>query len=313
MKQTNRILQALTSLVLVAAVAGCEDDFDPGSRVTGFRVLAVQADNPYARPGERVHLSSLSHDPSARPVTWAWAACVNPSASSVEGCLQKVAAAAQASGVSPVLAMGVGINAFDYTIPSDALVNLEPDARAQAMTGIVSIACPGELGLEAAGELPFRCSEPGTGRVLGLNEYVVGIKRLFVRQNDRNQNPAIARITFDGAEWPAGEIKEVDACDTDDNVFDDCSKSLRHELAVVATSDSFESGTDEHGRNFSEQVIAQYYATEGIFEYDARIAEEPETGWVARKHASGTELTLWFVVRDDRGGVTWAERKARVR
>jgi hypothetical protein len=313
MNNINRAFHCLTSLVLVGALAGCEDDFDPGSRVTGFRVLAVQVDNSYARPGESVHLSSLSYDPTARPVTWAWAACVNPSSSSVEGCLEKVARDAESGGQNPLLASGVGIDSFDYTIPADALSSLAVEARPQAMTGIVSVACPGELSMVSSGTLPFRCTESGTGRELSLDEYVVGIKRVFVRENDRNQNPVIARVSFDGADWLADEVKEVDACDTDDNVFDDCSKSLRHELSVVAAPESFESGYDEYGRDFEEQVVAQYYATEGIFEFETRIADEPETGWVARKYASGQELRMWFVVRDDRGGVTWTDRRVRVR
>lgn len=312
MNNMNRTVQCLTSLALVGALSGCEDDFDPGSRVTGFRVLAVQADHAYARPGESVHLSALSYEPAGRPVTWGWAACVNPSSSSVEGCLEKIAEDAN-GGATPVLAFGVGVDSVDYVVPADALSSLAPDARSQAMTGVLSVACPGDLTMVNGGSMPFRCTESGSGRELGLDEYVIGLKRIFQREADRNQNPVIARVTFDGAEWPEGEVKEVDGCDTDDNVFDDCSKSLRHDLAVVATQESFESGADEFGRDFEEQLVAQYYSTEGIFEFEARIAEEPETGWVARNYASGQEVRMWFVLRDDRGGVTWAERRVRVR
>ena len=63
----------------------------------------------------------------------------------------------------------------------------------------------------------------------------------------------------------------------------------------------------------SRHLVAQYYATEGLFEFESRIAEAPATGWVARKFASGKELTMWLVVRDDRGGVTWTDRRVRVR
>jgi hypothetical protein len=38
-----------------------------------------------------------------------------------------------------------------------------------------------------------------------------------------------------------------------------------------------------------------------------------ETHWVARSGSSGNELSLWFVARDGRGGVNWAERRVRVR
>ena len=309
----SRFSVTLAALVSLGALTGCEDnDFDPGSRVTSLRVLAQQADNPYARPGEAIHLTSLSHDPAGRPVTWAWAACVNPDASSVEGCLAKVARDSEATGAPPLLMMGVGQTSLDYTVPANVLDGFEPDALPLAQVGLVSVACPGELNFNGTGELPFGCTEAGTGRELGLDEYVVGIKRVYVRNTDRNRNPAVAQVLFDGADWPAEMVPEVDACDTDDNQFDDCSKSLRHEITAVPTAASFESGRDEFGRDFEEQVVVQYYSTEGIFEDEVRVGDDPATRFVARKN-SGQELTLWFVIRDDRGGVTWTERRLRVR
>jgi hypothetical protein len=56
----------------------------------------------------------------------------------------------------------------------------------------------------------------------------------------------------------------------------------------------------------------QYYATEGLFKDEVRIAKDPETHFVARTAAIGRELTFWFVVRDDRGGVSWTERRLHV-
>ncbi|MEY4549686.1 MAG: hypothetical protein RL685_5881, partial [Pseudomonadota bacterium] len=53
--------------------------------------------------------------------------------------------------------------------------------------------------------------------------------------------------------------------------------------------------------------------TDGIFEDEVRIAEEPETTWVARSGSSGSTVTLWFVARDDRGGVSWTTRRVSVR
>lgn len=310
----SRFSVTLAALASLGALTGCEDnDFDPGSRVTSLRVLAQQADNPYARPGEAVHFTSLSHEPAGRPVTWAWAACVNPDSSSVEGCLDKVARDSESSGASPVLAMGVDLTSFDYTVPANVLDGFDSDALPLAQVGLVSVACPGELNFNGTDERPFGCAEAGTGRELGLDEFVVGIKRVYVRNTDRNTNPAVSQILFDGADWPADMIPEVDACDTDDNKFDDCSKSLSHKVAAVATPASFEAGRDEFGREFEEQVVAQYYSTEGIFEDEVRVGDDPETRFVARSNASGQELTMWFVIRDDRGGVTWTERKLRVR
>jgi hypothetical protein len=238
---------------------------------------------------------------------------VNPSASTVEGCLAKINADAAATGESPIAAQGEGLDTFSYTVPSDALDALPAAARPSALVGVLNVACPGDLSVETgAADLPFRCTEPNTGRVLGNDEYIVGLKRISVRDTDRNQNPSIASITFDGADWPADEVKVVSACDTNGNDYTKCSNPTTHQLAAVVTPDSVESGTSEFGVSFREQLVVEYYATEGLFENAVRLAESPETGWAARSTARGQELQVWFVVHDDRGGVTWQERRVRV-
>jgi hypothetical protein len=306
----------LSCLVALSALAGCDADFDPGSNVSSLRVLAVQANSPFAAPGETVELQATSYDPAGRDITWAWAECQNPASSTVEGCLGEIAETTLATGALPLLATGVGRDSVELTISPTALDGLPVEARPSALTGVLSVACPGTLelaGAAASGELlPFRCTDEN-GVELGLHDNIVGLKRVFVRSTDRNQNPVIASITFDGEPWAVDDVKEVDACDTDDFAFDDCEGDGDHSIAAVLTPESFESGVDEFGRDFAEEVIVQHYATEGIFEYDVRIAELPETRWVARQSASGQELRLWFVVRDDRGGVTSAERRVRVR
>jgi hypothetical protein len=60
-------------------------------------------------------------------------------------------------------------------------------------------------------------------------------------------------------------------------------------------------------------LIVQYYATEGIFENEVKVGEEPTTRFVARRGAKGKEILLWIVARDDRGGVSWVERRIDVK
>lgn len=304
----------LAATLVALGGSGCalEDFDDPGYRVTKLRVLAVRADRPFAAPGERVQLSALSHDPASRPITWVWAVCVNPATSDVVGCLTSVSETARA-GAAPFTAVGVEQDTFELEVPPNALEVLPETARPAALVGVVSVACPGELDFEPGpARIPARCLDATSGAELPLADYVVGLKRIFVRQSDRNDNPTIERVTFDGVDWPPDEVKEVDACDTDDNDYDACDRG-KHSIAAWLTPDSFETGTDELGRAYSENLVVQYYATEGIFENEVRIAEQPETGWVARSAASGRELSLWLVARDDRGGVTWTDRRVRVR
>jgi hypothetical protein len=309
----TRAILPPVALLATLALSACDAEFDPGTQVNSLRVLAVQADIPYAHPGDTVRLQALSYDPLARPINWAWAACPSPAGSSVDDCLDQVRANA-VSGELVVLAQGEGLDNVEVTIPSDALDGVPEPARPQALAGVLSIACPGELELGDLGtSLPFRCTDPASGAELDLHDTVVGVKRVFLRENDVNQNPVIERVLFDGEEWLADDIKQVDACDTDDFIYDDCGSAVRHRIAAVLDEQSFEAGSDEFGHDFSEEVIVQHYATDGIFEDEVRIAEDPETGWVARSSSSGTEVSVWFVARDDRGGVSWTTRRVQVR
>jgi len=314
MKTKTLLVTALGALALI----GCDAEFDPGSNVSSLRVLSVRADNPYAAPGETVTFEATSYDPDGRDIEWAWVACETPASGSVDGCLVEIAETASATGTIPLLANGVGQNSVELSIPANVLDGVPAEARPSVFSGVLSIACPGSLSLdvEAAAQggslLPFVCTDP-SGAELGLHDAIAGVKRVYIRETDRNQNPVIDNITFDGEPWAEDDVKEVDSCDIGDFTFDDCKGDGDHRIAAHLTPESFETGTDEFGRDFTEELVVQHYATEGIFEYEVRIGEEPETRWVARRSASGQELRLWFVARDDRGGVTLAERRVRVR
>ena len=327
--RTRRRLARLASLALLGgstlfalAGSGCGADADPASRITSLRVIAVRADKPYAKPGDTVNLDTLwwdglDPDRTQRTRSWAWATCVNPSGSTVVDCFAKIASDAQATGKAPQFALGSDLDVFQLTVPSDALSSLPDAAKLYAEVGVVLIVCPGTLKLPdptagfTPGTFPIQCID-ATGRSLGLDEFEAGLKRVFVRASSTNANPKIDSITWDGAAWAAGDTKSANACDTTGNRYDRCDASLSHEVALNVTADSFESGTDEFGQAFTEQLVTQYYATEGIFQYDVKEASAPATGWVARTAAKGTTIHMWMVARDNRGGVTWDARQVAV-
>ena len=68
---------------------------------------------------------------------------------------------------------------------------------------------------------------------------------------DVNTNPEIARITWDGADWPDTLVQAATACEKQTNSADDCDGKLRHRIRVEATPESTESGTDETGEKFT--------------------------------------------------------------
>jgi len=315
-KDKTRWGRTVAAAAVLASVTACSNDFAPASRVSTLRVLAVQADEPFAHPGDSVALTALSHDPQGRSLAWGWASCENSSDTSVLGCVEQLRARA-AGGERVALTTGEGLDHFSVVVPVDALTAAPRPLPGRAELGVVAIACPGTLDARieakttAVDPLPFACRD-GNGARLSPYDFVVGVKRLFVRGMDVNTNPEIARITWDGADWPDTLVQAATACEKQTNSADDCDGKLRHRIRVEATPESTESGTDETGEKFTEQLIVQYYSTDGTFSDEVRVASSPETEWVATKSTRGGEMRFWFVLRDDRGGVTWAERRVQV-
>ncbi|GAC1553506.1 MAG: hypothetical protein NVS3B10_15250 [Polyangiales bacterium] len=316
--------------------------------MTSLRILAVSADvrwsdsttirgQAYAAPGEEVTLrAEWYHPPSdARPRQWIWLRCVDPESTTVAGCIAAIGKEAQQTrdlqrAFLTIPVEGADVDVVKLTVPADALTRLSPEGRRNATVGVVTLLCPGKIELSDlsaidSGSVPVACREYGTGKVLPLDQWVAGIKRIFVRARDRNENPRPQQagggtgITWDGKDWPEAEIKEVAACETDGNRYDKCKDADHHDVALTLTPDSFEQGIDENGLPFHEQVIVEYYSTEGLFDKEVRIAQNPGTAWVARSAAKGAgfdgtdPLTMWFVAHDSRGGTVWAERQVRVR
>lgn len=310
-------LSALLTLSAFAPLA-CGEEFAPGSRVEDFRLLAVRADKPYAAPGERVELTTLSHEPFGRPITWAWATCEKPLDTTAVACLARIVETAQATGQIP-LTMGQGLSSFGTTIPANVLDGVPAAAAGNVIVGVLTVACPGDLSVRdphtlTQGDLPFRCVDANTKQELSFDRYVVSVKRIYVRRTDKNQNPDLPAVTWDGQPWAEGDVKEIGACKNDPlAAIDDCDSGEQHRLSVVIPPANAESGTTEQGVPFTEDVVVQYYGENGLFQWDGRTRETPDTKWAARASSAGKEQTLWFVVRENRGGVSWTTRRVRVR
>ena len=259
------------------ALAACGGDFDPGSRVTKLRLLAVQSSPPSARGGAVVKLDALASDPLSRTISWAIATCVDPASSGVEDCVR---AAGPLVSASPP---------FTVSVP----------ATAKTMVGVVVVACPGIIGGGDTQSIPVTCS--AFGRNLRLDEFEIGVKRIFV-SDGANANPGIESVSFDGTPWGETDVREVSACATTGNRITECNDADEHSISVTTTAIDPE-----------EQTVVEYYATEGLFENEVKIASAPDTKWAARSQAAGKLVTMYIVIRDSRGGVSWTTRQVRVR
>lgn len=313
---------ALALFAAVATVAACGGDFDPTSRITGLRVLAVRAqkgptgarvDGTYAKPGDTISLEALWLDAKGRSTQWAWTVCVRPASGTVLGCFQKLAQDAQKSGAPPPFALGKDKDRYEFTIPSDALEGVPAAARAGAIVGVVTAVCPGTLSIATQvnkNDLPFSCKDDA-GNVVPNDDFILGFKRIFLRTKDENKNPVLTGVTLDGKVWGPDDVLEVPAnCGAEENRFDRCAGGG---VSIVPTLDpsSFETGTDEFGAAYNEQLVVQYYGSEGLFETDVRRAQDPLTKFALRSGKGGSEVRVFIVARDNRGGVSWLERKVK--
>lgn len=298
MKNVSKIV-ALSACVLAECGVGCDADFKPGSRIESPRILALQADKPFARPGEEVSLTLLAANPHDEPLEWAWATCTLPPSSTVDACIE---------GLDNELErFDPQTDTLSVSIPSNVLDNVPASQKPSALIGVVVVACPGELRSGETLGVPTRCVDE-QGNVRSIDDLEVGIKRIMLRASDRNDNPLIREITWDGETWDEDEVRQAEACREETFTIDDCSKSL-HRRINVRTTDR-EAGRDELGGDFAEQVILQFYSTHGLFRDQVRIAEDADNRWVAQSQDGGdaTTATLWFIARDDRGGVSWTTR-----
>lgn len=296
---------ALTLLLTLAllptlTLGACAGDFEPGSYLASLRLLGVRADLPIAHPGETVALEALFANPEELPLEWAWATCTAPASSTPEACFDALDDASRVEGVD--------LSEHTITIPADILSDVPESARDAVFVGVVVALCPGRFVAGDTHGVPFAC-EDETGRVLDLDELQVGVKRIRVREEDRNANPAIEGLSWEGESWGGDLIPVVTPCERD--TFAQCPAELRYELS--ATLSEPESGEDELGVRFEEQQIVQYYATHGRFEHEVRIGSATTTRWVGIDTLPGDVVTLHAVARDDRGGLAHTTRQLRVR
>ena len=287
MKKCSCVLSL--SLLCSTSLAACSDDLDPSSWVNELRLLAVQADSPFALSGQTVELDALAFDPAGRVLSWGWGTCFDANSTVATDCLHTLS----------FESLNIATNA-----PTHSLLVPATDAP---YLGVAVVVCPGTIGRGTTAGVPVTCTDP-SGRVLSISEFEVGVKRLYLREPALNHNPSISELSWDGVPWPEGELK-TSACKT--SKAGACDEFVEHKLSVLAPGAS-EASVDRDQQPIQESAVVQYYATGGEFEDDVRLFDTAENTWQARREDAGRLITLWFVVRDDRGGVSWITRQVQV-
>jgi len=200
---------AAALLGLVASL-GCSPDFDSPSRLKSLRVLAVQKDKPYARPGDTVTLKMLLDDPAhpePRGVKIGWfAGCVNPPGDLYAGCFAELAGVKLPGRPEPKIQVGQGLT-FSFQVPEDIISGWpRQQLPRQVPYGIAYVfftACPGEVRIVPpegtdVSTLPVQCIG-SSGEQLGADDFVIGYTAVFAYDKLTNKNPIITGFKLEGS------------------------------------------------------------------------------------------------------------------
>jgi hypothetical protein len=327
-------LHAMRSLGLCAAIAatGCgSDNFASAARVDSVRLLASQADAPFAREGETVTLRVLAVDGRTLPavpmqVFWLPAPCIDPSGDDYFACFSTYDPGASGAGPAPggiprtigsdITAFLAAGDTFSFTMPSGVIASHPAVAGTRYRYGLAVafvIACAGHVELVRRDPAnpqasPIACVDAAHMPVAPA-DYAFGFVRVYAYDSLRNQNPIIDHVAFGGAPiQPSVGIATPHCTAGNEN---DCPKSDLDTAVPEASDEVNPLDVDPNGNPRREQIWVDYYATTGQLADDGRDLYDPIKGPL---HGTATSFqaaqqptrgTLWAIVHDNRGGTAW--------
>ncbi|HOX42236.1 MAG TPA: hypothetical protein PK668_01500 [Myxococcota bacterium] len=276
MHATRRLLAAAL-LALVPLAAGCGDDFAPPSLLDDLRVLALLAEPLEIGPDDEVRLHPAVYLPPGEALAGqGWSFCpFDLGAQSGYACLAP---------------------ACELELP------LEPDGATRAR--------PLELALECAQALAAG-GEPPPGLPQEVPERIEVRFRYSVRTAAGDERQAVLRLPL----WTQGpppapnqapRLAGVEAAGLavePGTPLDPVQAGDELELRVLVDEDSLDAYLDEAGIARTEEPLVSFYATAGRFAWDRDVGTDVRVTWRAEELLPGqTEVALWFVIRDLRGG-----------
>lgn len=288
-------------------VLSCKPDLgDRDSHIGGLRVLAVRGEPPEAAPGAVTTYTVLAATP-AGPITVplaSWAFCATPKLLTENGA---VSTACRGAGVRPI----ADAPSVSAAMPTDACSLFGPDVTAVDLR-------PRDPDVTGGFYQPVRVTifdGPAQEEAFGLQRIKCNLANApgdvvadFAKRYVPNTNPVLgdlaasvdgAAVAFDAV--PAGASVTFRATWTAASA----EPYVVYDLASATLV----------GRR--ESLRVSWFATDGTFENDrtGRDETEPEAfsenRWTAP--AGVTSTSLFVVLRDARGGASWATYTLRTR
>ena len=217
----------------VMIASGCAPEFGLQSRITSVRIMAVQKDKPYAKPGDTVHLNMLLADGAdgedfetrvgAPDLDVRWVGgCENPPGDLYATCFSDVLSG-EAS--QDMVQYGYGLE-FQVDLSSDIISRrprpVDPKQPPYGLSYVFFGACAGEIRITPPAEadgFPIGCFDQNDER-LGADDFVSGYVAIFVYDEFTNANPVIEHFTVNGE------------CAEPECVNEECIPLMQEELGV---------------------------------------------------------------------------------
>jgi hypothetical protein len=285
--------------MLFLLIAAC--DIEPMAQswqIDRLRILAVAAEPAEPRPGDLVIFTSLTVSPVVPVALSTWFACViseeqDTGCTIDPGALEDVSGAdfesmtpeEQQALLAQLLAAGlIGVEPFlppTWLVPADTLDGLSEADRLEGLPATVSItAIPDQEAVEE-GDLEL------------------AYKRVPISEAATpNHNPAVAGLKVDGIDVTPGARVALDRGQT-------------YTIEVLLADDAVETYTyvnsDGVEETRTEEPYFAWYLQEGGFDQEYTLWPYVEVQYTSPADPELDEQSLWVVVRDRRGGMSWIE------
>lgn len=310
-------------LFVLLALTACKPDLDDTlSLIDGPRVLAIVSEPPEAAPGALVTYTALFV--GGDDADLAWAHCVDRKPLAELGPVSLRCFEPDAPWIRP---LGTG-REVRGTLPSDGCRNFGPEVP-QASAGEPTgrpVDPDATGGFYQPVVLTRGDGDPGPSHSIGQTRLSCGIAGVtpdilseFNRRHVSNFNPAISGLLVDGVRWkegdPIGETHVVAQGQTVDLrvVWDECESAPCTGAEPYVVFDPIHRALVDA----RESIRIAWYTEAGTFgeERSGRAPDDLRSFSANTWTAPQTQgpIRLWVVIRDDRGGVGWAEYLVEVR
>lgn len=317
--QTNRGIFAMVVIVGVLG-ASCAEEFTPMNELEGLRVLAVQSDPPAIGTAQTAQLAALVHAPEGQTVqySWSWCPFLGSAQSGYECMIDEAQLKEALQAIDPSAAALVP--SFDLGTEPTATFTLN------LPTPLLDLLCETVLGQATAslGVTPNCGDTVKSSVVLKISsgqERVTATKSLglLLEASGASSNPPIgsikARVKGSDDWFFLGETQSASVEAGGTYVLDvDIAEEASEWFTPPATE------ADPNPEPIRERLFITWFVTAGSTEairtgfIDGKVGFDVlrANNWSIPQINPPSEATLYVVLQDERGGVTWTQRTVKV-